>query len=174
MKNTTLGNARAILLLRGVSAQAAKIIRDDNKMMDQQRAYISEDALTNISITNMSADVGLVAKPGIKALLHALEDGVCGNVDASTSLMLEQSLFPMTTLTGAFSVVKRLVNNTILDTSLGTDEQWQQLLKELNKSGKDIQTVFSKMKLMKEFSMTYALLFQGLNIATGLYFCTLS
>lgn len=170
LKNTTLGNARAILLLRGVSAQAAKIIRDDNKMMDQQRAYISEDALTNISITNMPADVGLVAKPGIKALLHALEDGVCGNVDASTSLMLEQSLFPMTTLTGAFSVVKRLVNNTILDTSLGTDEQWQQLLKELNKSGKDIQTVFSKNEIDERILDDLCLAVSGLEYRNWLVF----
>ena len=170
LKNTTLGNARAILLLRGVSAQAAKIIRDDNKMMDQQRAYISEDALTNISITNMPADVGLVAKPGIKALLHALEDGVCGNVDASTSLMLEQSLFPMTTLTGAFSVVKRLVNNTILDTSLGTDEQWQQLLKELNKSGKNIQTVFSKNEIDERILDDLCLAVSGLEYRNWLVF----
>ena len=41
LKNTTLGNARAILLLRGVPIQATKIIRDDNKIVDQQRAYIS-------------------------------------------------------------------------------------------------------------------------------------
>ena len=46
LKNTTLGNARAILLLRGVSIQAAKIIRDDNKMMDQHRAYISANPRT--------------------------------------------------------------------------------------------------------------------------------
>ena len=43
LKNTTLGNARAILLLRGVSNQAAKIIRDDNKMLDQGRAFIRRD-----------------------------------------------------------------------------------------------------------------------------------
>lgn len=144
LKNTTLGNARAILLLRGVSAQAIKSIRDDNKITDQQRAHIADDTLTNISITNMPADVGLVSKPGIKALLRDLEEGASGNVDVSTSLMLDNSLFPITTLLGTHSVIKRLVGNLSLDSSIGTEEQWHRLLVELNKCGKDINSVFEK------------------------------
>lgn len=66
LKNTTLGNARAILLLRGVSTQASQIIRDDNKMMEQQRAYISASPLTNISIINVPNDMGVVTKSGVK------------------------------------------------------------------------------------------------------------
>lgn len=144
LKNTTLGNARAILLLRGVSAQATKIIRDDNRMVEQQRAYVSANALTSISITNMPADIGLVSEPGIKALLKTLEDGSCGNVDGSTSLMISDSLLPLATLTGAHSVVKRFVKGFLVEESLGSEEQWQRLLRELNKSDKDIQKVFDK------------------------------
>jgi len=142
LKNTTLGNARAILLLRGVPIQAAKIIRDDNKMADQQRAYISGNPLTNISITNMPEDVGLVAKTGVKHLLRALEDGAFGNVYASTSLVLDNMLFPLHTFAGAYSVVKLLVKGVTLDRGLGTEEQWQRLLKDLNKCSKDINAVF--------------------------------
>lgn len=144
LKNTTLGNARAILLLRGVSTQVIKIIRDDNKMVGQQRAYISNNSLTNISITNMPEDVGLIAKNGVKYLLRDLEDGVSGNVYASTSLVLENTLFPLNTLSGAYSVVNLLVKDSTLDNVFGTEEQWQRLLKDLNKCGKDINTVFDK------------------------------
>ena len=144
LKNTTLGNTRAILLLRGVPAQAAKIIRDDNKMVDQQRVYISDNPLTSISITNMPADVGLVAKTGVKHLLRAMEDGAFGNIYASTSLVLDNTLFPLATLFGAYSVVKLLVEDFTLDSGLGTEEQWQRLLKDLNKCGKDIKAVFDK------------------------------
>ena len=87
LKNTTLGNARAILLLRGVANQATRIILDDNKIVDQQRAYISTNPITNISITNIPEDIGLVAKNGVKYLLRALEDGAFGNLYASTSLV---------------------------------------------------------------------------------------
>jgi len=144
LKSTTLGNARAILLLRGVSMQAAKIIRDDNRMTEQQRAHISGNFLTNISITNVPEDVGLVAKPGVKHLLRTLEDGTVGNVYASTSLVCEDALFPLTILSGAYSVVKLLVEGFELDSELGTEEQWQKLLKDLNKCGKDIRAVFDK------------------------------
>lgn len=142
LKNTTLGNARAILLLRGVPTQAIKIIQDDNKMIDQQRAYISANPLTNISITNMPEDVGLVTKTGVKNLLRMIEDGASGNIYASTSLVLNNALFPLSTLSGAYSVVKLLVEGFALDSELGTEEQWQRLLKDLNKCGKDIKAVF--------------------------------
>lgn len=142
LKNTTLGNARAILLLRGVPTQAAKIIRDDNKMAAQQRAYISNNPTTNISITNVPADIGLVAETGVKHLLRAMEDGALGNINTSTSLMLDNTLFPLTTHSGAYSVVRMLVKDSTLDNKLGTEEQWQRLLKDLNKCGKDIKNVF--------------------------------
>lgn len=144
LKNTTLGNARAILLLRGVPIQAIKIIRDDNKMINQQRAYISANPLTNISITNIPEDVGLVEKTGVKHLLRTLEDGASRNVYTSTALVLDNLLFPLFTLSGAYSVVKLLVDGFTLDSGLGTEEQWQRLLNDLNKCGKDLKAVFDK------------------------------
>ncbi|MCD8049833.1 MAG: BREX-4 system phosphatase PglZ [Clostridia bacterium] len=144
LKNTTIGNARVILLLRGVSAQATKIIHNDNKMKSQQRAYICADSATNISITNMPEDVGMVANPGMKSLLQTLEDGNCGNIYASTALILNNTIFPLSVLSGAYSVVNHIVKNFTVDRDLGTEEQWQRLLNDLNKCGKDISAVFNK------------------------------
>lgn len=144
LKNTTLGNARAILLLRGVPIQVTRIIQDDNKIVEQQRAYISVNSLTSISITNIPEDVELVAKDGVKYLLRKLEDGACGNVYTSTSLLLDNTLFPISNLSGAYDVVKLLIDGFTLDSGLGTKEQWQRLLKDLNKYDKDINTVFNK------------------------------
>ena len=170
LKNTTLGNARAILLLRGVPIQATKIIRDDNKIVDQQRAYISANSLTNISITNAPEDVGLVANDGVKHLLRALEDGACGNVYASTSLVLDNTLFPISNLSGAYSVVKLLVENFTLDIGLGTKEQWQRLLKDLNKYGKDIKTVFDKNGIDERIVDDLCLAVSGLEYRNWLVF----
>ena len=170
LKNTTLGNARVILLLRGVSVQAAKIIRDDNKMLAQQRAYISDNPLTNLSVTNMPADVGLVAKAGFKAMLRIFEDGASGNVDASTSLMLENSLVPVNTLYGAYSVVKRLLKDFSPVSEIGTEEQWQRLLKELNKCGKDIQAVFRKYEIDEGIVDGLCLAVSGLEFYNWLVF----
>ena len=170
LKNTTLGNARAILLLRGVSAQAEKIIRDDNKMMDQGRAFVSGNTLTNISVTNMPDDNGLVAKAGVKYLLQTLEDGTSGNVNASTSLVLDNALFPVTTLSGAFSVVKMLVKSRALNGEFGTEEQWQRLLKDLNKCGKSIDVVFEKYSIYELITDDLCLAVSGLEYRNWLAF----
>ena len=170
LKNTTLGNARAIILLRGVPVQAAKIIRDDNKMMDQQRAYISNNYLMNISITNMPGDIGLVAKPGIKYLLREMEDGACGNVLASTSLVLNDSLFPIPTLPGAFPIIKRLINDLTLESEFGTEDQWQRLLKDLNKCNKDIKAVFDKYDVCERSVDDLCLAVSGLEYQNWLVF----
>lgn len=170
LKNTTLGNARVILLLRGVSAQATKIIRDDNKILDQQRAYISINTLTNISITNMPADVGLVSKTGVKHLLRAMEDGACGIIYATTSLVLDHALFPLSVLSGAHSVVKLLVDGFNLDSKFGTEEQWQRLLKDLNISNKDINVVFDKYDIDERIVDDLCLAVSGLEYRNWLVF----
>ncbi len=170
LKNTTLGNARAVLLLRGVSTQATKIIREDNRMVDQQRAYISVNPLTNISITNIPEDVGLVAKTGVKHLLRVLEDGASGNIFASTSLVLYNTLFPLNTLFGAYSVVKLIVKDFTLDSGLGTEEQWQRLLKDLNKCDKDITTIFDKNGIDERIVDDLCLAVSGLEYRNWLVF----
>lgn len=170
LKNTTLGNARAVLLLRGVSAQAKRIIEDDNKMLDQQRAFVSANTFTNISITNMPHDNGLVVKTGVKYLLRDLEEGASGNVSASTSLFLDSALFPVTTLSGAFSVVKILVKNPALTSELGTEEKWYQLLKDLNKCSKRITVVFEKYSIDELITDDLSLGISGLEYRNWLVF----
>lgn len=170
LKNTTLGNARAILLLRGVSTQASQIIRDDNKMMEQQRAYISASPLTNISIINVPNDMGVVTKSGVKYLLHNLEDGVFGNVYASTSLILDNTLFPSSTLSGPYSVVKLLIKGFSLDSKIGTKEQWQRLLNDLNKCDKDINMVFDKYHIDERIIDNLCLAVSGLEYRNWLVF----
>lgn len=144
LKNTTLGNARAVLLLRGVSEQAKKIINDDNRMIEQQRVYLSEHTSTNISVTNVVDDYGVVAKKGIKFLLRSLEDGACNNIMASSVLLFDHSIIPIATIRGAYSIAKLLVTDFELDESYGSPEQWEQLLKDLEKNNKSLSAVFKK------------------------------
>lgn len=144
LKNTTLGNARAILLLRGVSSLAVKIIQSDNKMLAQKRAYISSNTFSDISVTNVSEDIGLASKRGIKHLLWAFEDGDCKNVLASTSMVIDSAMFPVHTLNGAYAAVKFLVKDFDLKSSLGKEEQWKSLLSDLKKCDLNISAIFEK------------------------------
>ena len=53
-------------------------------------------------------------------------------------------MFPIVNLSGAYSVVKLLVEGFTLDSGLGTNEQWKRLLNDLNKCNKNINNVFDK------------------------------
>lgn len=170
LKNTTLGNSRAILLLRGVSSQAIKIIHDDNKITDQQRYYVSESQITNISITNISEDIGMVSNKGIKYLLRDLEDGVMGNIKTSTNMILDNSLFSVVTLSGTYSVIKLIVKKFNLDRELGTEEQWNHLLKDLNDCDKNIAMVFEKYSIDELISNDLCLAVSGLEYRNWLVF----
>lgn len=170
LKNTTIGNARAILLLRGVTAHATKIIRDDNKMVDQQRAFISANPITNVSITNVPDGGSLAEKNGVKYLLKTLEDGAVGNVYACSSLIFDNTLFPLSTLSGAYSVVKLLVEDFALDSEVGTEEQWQRLLKDLKKCSKDIKAVFDKNGIDERIADDLCLAVSGLEYRNWLVF----
>ena len=65
-----------------------KIVKDDNRMVEQQRVFLSKDLSTSITITNVTDDIGLVANKGIKALLQLLEDGASNNVMATFILLI--------------------------------------------------------------------------------------
>ncbi len=138
--------------MRGVSAQVFQIIRNDNKITAQQRIYISGNLPTNISITNISHDIGLVEKTGIKALLRNLEDGASGKINVCTSLVLENSLFSFSTLSDAYSVIKLIIKKFTPKPESGTEEQWQRLLKDLSKSDNKISTVFEKYDVEEKIS----------------------
>ena len=144
LKSTTLGNARAILLLRGVGMEAKRIIESDLRMVEQQRAFISDSFFTNIAITNVPSGTGMNESNGMKAFLHALEDGISNMCYVSTSLMLNDSLFPVKTISDSFSSIRLLSSNFELDKKLGTEEQWSQLLKDIKKNNNSIEKTIIK------------------------------
>jgi hypothetical protein len=122
----------------------------------------------------MPQDIGLVAKGGMKHLLKVLEDGAFGNVYTSTSLVLDKTLFPLSTPSGAYSVVKLLVEGFTLDSGLGTEEQWQRLLKDLSKCSKDIKAVFDKNGIDERIVDDLCLAVSGLEYRNWLVFLYLN
>ncbi len=144
LKNTTLGNARAILLLRGIDSEAVNIFKDDNKIYEQQRAYISTNTSVDISITVLPKESGLVENAGIRFLLKAMEDGLSGNISVSTALILDNAKFRLVKISNSYSAVKYILRDFELDIESGTDEMWQHLLMDLNKCEKSIAKVFDK------------------------------
>ena len=144
LKNTTLGNARVVLLLRAINVQAISVINEDNKIVGQQRVHIAADSTSSISITVLAPGIGNVDNRGIKKLLIAFEDGITRNCEVSTELSLEKSIIPVTLIDSAFEALKRIDDSVDLDKNLGSDEYWTRLLKETQKLGKGVDGVFDR------------------------------
>ena len=143
LKNTTLGNARVILLLRGVRAQIERILSEDQRIVEQQRAFVSDDYFTDITLTNVIGGFGLVDHRGIKPILRLLENGASNTIVGSTDLVFHESLFPVTAISDAYSVIKLMLKDFPLEKELGTSDQWEHLLKDLN-TNKSLSAVFHK------------------------------
>lgn len=144
LKNTTLGNARVVLLLRGITAEVNKLLSEDGRIQEQRRAYVSDNTFSNISITNIQVGDGIVEKKGIKYLLAALEDGATNNVVVNSQLILNDSCFPVATLSSSYDVIKMLLPNIVFQERHGSEEHFDRLLKELNKCENDLNAVFDK------------------------------
>lgn len=144
LKTTTLGNSRVVLLLRGIPVQASKIIDDDARIMEQRRAFVVANTLTNISIKNIVKDNGMVTQKGIKNLLRCLEDGANGNIYACTAVLSDSSLFAVSTLSTAHSVIQMITASFAVPEALGTEEQWEHLLKDIKMCNGNLSDVFAK------------------------------
>ena len=143
LKSTTLGTARVILLLRGVSNQVSRIIEEDSRMKAQKRAYVTDDAVTQIAILNTAPESGLVKDVGIKYLIRAFEDGACESVTVATSLDLSNALLHVTSLLDAYAILNATIKGFNLDKEIGTNEQWSRLLKEIKDAG-NMTALFDK------------------------------
>ena len=144
LKNTTLGNARVILLLRGVPVQAMSIINDDKKVLGQKRAFIAKDLFTNISVTAVTEGLSTDAAKGIKGLLSEFENGACGNCLVNTALSFDDSLFPVSTITSAYSALKLYLKPFPFSEALGNKEYWERLLKDFKQCDNELAKVFEK------------------------------
>lgn len=149
LKNTTLGNARVVLLLRCVSSQAIEIIQSDKRMEAQQRAYISSDTVSQVSIVNSKYDNGASVGKGIKALLRLLEDGAVGSVCGNTMLSLDNSMLKVSCINSAFDALCNSVEWNI-PSNAGTEEQWDWLLKQLTDKNGRIENVFNAFEFDEE------------------------
>ena len=132
LKDLTLGNARVIVLLRGITAQVMQLFERDPRIEAQGRGLILDAPQCNLSITN---NVFLACKgrgEGFKGLLRQLENGKTGKVTASTILLLDKSTIPVKIISSSYDAVCFVSNNAI-PKELGNEALWDQMADELHK-----------------------------------------
>lgn len=136
LKNTTLGVARVVILLRYMDRPLKTIVEEDIRLKEQRVFFQSQSNNYN-SIVNIQTDsnLGLVKETGIKFLLKQFESGATGKLYVKTDLDLSNSLIPITTISNSYMAVKQLVKGFLLPQSIGTEEQWGKLLSDVQKFG---------------------------------------
>ena len=173
LKATTLGNARVVLLLRGVSSYVNDLATNDKKLTGQGRVYISAQPLTNISATNVTHDIGIVPQKGLKWLLRSYEDGVSGNILFSSSRTFSTSIIPVSTISGAYSAIKYAIKDFAIPEQFGTDEIWENLLEDLQKSANSLECVFERYGVDDNFEEDIYIKCSGVQFKNWLNFISL-
>lgn len=173
LKTTTLGGARVVLLLRGINSYVNELSANDKKLSGQERVYITSHPMTNLSATNVTHDVGLVPQKGIKWLLQSYENGISGNILFSSSRTFLSSIIPVSVISGAYSALKYSVADFPLSEQFGTDELWENLLKEVQKKEHSLDAVFEQYGVDDNFEDDIYNKCSGVQFRNWLYFISL-
>lgn len=142
LKNTTLGTARVVLLLRGVSPQVYSLIAEDDRLKAQKRVFICANAMSEISVASVKYSTDSNMAQGVKGLIRAFEDGMVGNCNVKTSLEFSQSMIPVLSVNTAYAAIRRTIRDFNLPEKLGTEDQWDRLFQEISKRKNSLSAVF--------------------------------
>lgn len=144
IKDMKIGNARVVLLLRGVSAIVRKLQAADPTRFTSSRVLFVDSTDSNINVALVPIELNLPAKNGIQELLKDLEEGKT-SVSVKTNAVFDNSLFLIRKIKSAFDGIKHLRSTFPLAESFGTAEQWTDFLAELTVAGGDVGAVIDKL-----------------------------
>lgn len=151
LDKTTLGTARVVLLLRCVTQQVNALQMDDNRIVEQNRLYIEENAVSSVTVTCTSYFSQKDVAIGVKKLLHDLEDGLSRNIHAISALDFSQSLVPVSYIKTPFEAIQHVIPGVELTDSMGTTAQWEQFYQELLRCNGSLDKLFSRYDCADDF-----------------------
>ncbi len=172
LKDHNVGNAKVVLLLRGLASLIAGMQTDPR--FDNRRFSIIDKAECDLSFTLAAPSVGLSALSGFKAMLAELENGRCGSVVVNTAVNLDKAIFTAHQISSAYEGIKFLTRGfAALARSCGSDARWAELLTELNQSNGSLDEVFEKHDLGNNLESDFYARIAGSDYRNWLYFICL-
>lgn len=172
-KMTTLGNARVVLLLRGVADEVRTLMTEDLRLEEQKRVCVSENTMCNLSATNIKQNIGNVVHSGVKWLLSQFEDGVSGNCEFSSVLTYEESVIKVGIIESTYAALKYRMPNFSLCRAYGTENQWSQLILTLEKTDYDLERLFEKYGLDENYEEDIEKKVNGFELKNWLFFISM-
>ena len=141
IKSVTLGNARVVILIRGISSVLREVVNEDPRIMARNLVYFESDCVSNISIVNNK-----VIRPkegvGIRGIIKALEDGKVGTISTYTEIGLDDSIFQVKVIDNAYEALIKAFIELRVSERYGTSEQWMDLLSEYNQKTEKVKNYF--------------------------------
>ncbi len=171
LKDYNVGGAKVVLLLRGLVSLIAGLQTD--LRFDSRRFSVIEKAECDLSLTLAAPSIGLSALSGFKAMLVELENGRCGSFVVNTAVNLDKALFTVHEISNAYEGIKFLTRGFALARSCGSDDQWAELLTELNQINGSLDEVFEKHDLGNNLESDFYARISGSDYRNWLYFICL-
>ncbi len=137
-----LGSAKVVFLLRGVFSQVSAMLKNDPRYAGRQ-IVLSSQAVSSLSFNFSSFDLGMYETNGFQSILKLVEDGTSDSFSVNTALEFHDSIYPIYRIANHFEAVRKKVPDNCFEKQLGTDANWEELLKELNQCG-SIEKVYAK------------------------------
>ena len=143
IKDKKVGNARVVLLLRGVSEFVRRLQINDPARFDSRRVFFSDNTDSKISIAIVPPILNILAKNGIKELIEELENGKT-TISVKTNATFDNHLVSVRAINSAYDGIKHIRPTFPLDESFGTVEQWTEFLSALNGTNGEINTLIEE------------------------------
>lgn len=170
IKEMKVGNARVVLLLRGVTGIMRRIQAADPTRFDGRRVLFTDNTDSILSVAFISSTLNLPSKEGIRALLDEFERGK-STISVKSGIVFDSPMITVNKIDSAYDAIKYLRPTFSIDKSFGTDMQWNEFLSSLNAVNGEINF------LIEEFGdnpeNVFAAWIDGVNYKNWLYFITL-
>lgn len=170
IKEMKVGNARVVLLLRGVTSIVQQLQAADPTRFDGRRVLFADDTSSALNVAFMPSSLNLHAVEGLKALLDEFESGKT-TIKVKTNVVFDRPMCLASKINSAYDAIKHILPSYPIAENFGTDEQWTEFLSSLNAAKGEINHVMERFsdKPENEFSAWI----NGSDYKNWLYFITL-
>jgi len=170
IKDMKVGNARIVILLRGVTNIVRRLQIADPTRFDGRRVMFTDNTSSALNVTFIPPHLNLHAVEGVKALLDRFESGIT-TIRVKSSVVFDNPIFVVSKINNAYDAIKHIHPTFPIAESFGTDEQWTEFLSSLNAANGEIYSIIEGFGDNPE--NVFATWINGVNFKNWLYFIAL-
>ncbi|MHB1364737.1 MAG: BREX-4 system phosphatase PglZ [Eubacteriales bacterium] len=170
IKDMKVGNARVVLLLRGVTSIVQRLHIADPTRFDGRRVFFTDNTSSALNVAFIPSNLNFNAIEGVKALLDEFESGKT-TIRVKSNVVFDSPMFMMSKINSAYDAIKHFNPTFSIAETFGTNEQWTEFLSSLNATNGEIDAIIEEFGDNPE--NVFATWINGVSYKNWLYFITL-